>query len=174
MYVFAMTVELEAATDDDPLLPEHTWPLTPKRLPIYAAVHGAFHRLDQRLEFAARDTMGLSATDAVVLYSALTNPEQGVFVLRARTGLRASTLNSVLNRLERKRLLARARESEDRRYSEVRLTPEGHGYAEVAHAAIRELDEELAVWLPARHREAISSLFEAAAALPGPGRRADY
>jgi hypothetical protein len=75
-----------------------------------------------------------------------------VFALRAATGLRASTLNSVLNRLDGKRLLKRVHETSDRRYAEVRLTVEGRAYAELSRDALHELDEELAIFLSADQR----------------------
>jgi DNA-binding MarR family transcriptional regulator len=153
LYGFAMGMEAWASTDDeDPVLPGNRWPNTPRKMPIYAALHGAFHLMNRRLDFAARDSAGLSATDAIVLYSALTNPDQGVFALRAATGLRASTLNSVLNRLDGKRLLKRVHETSDRRYAEVRLTVEGRAYAELSRDALHELDEELAIFLSADQR----------------------
>jgi hypothetical protein len=66
-----MGMEAWASIDDeDPVLPGNRWPNTPRKMPIYAALHGAFHLMNQRLDFAARDSAGLSATDAIVLYSA--------------------------------------------------------------------------------------------------------
>jgi DNA-binding MarR family transcriptional regulator len=80
----------------------------------------------------------------------------------------------VLDRLEAKRMLSRLTDAADSRYTEIRLTLEGHGYAELAREALQHLDDELVVYLSASEQAAAGALFEAAGALPRPGGDHDY
>jgi DNA-binding MarR family transcriptional regulator len=99
---------------------------------------------------------------------------EGIFAIRHATGLRPSTLNSILNRLQSRDLLRRAAETPDRRYVEVRLTFDGQIHAVMAREAMEELERELAVFASPVDRAAAGALLEAATALARRGAASDY
>ena len=60
--------------------------------------------------------------------------------LAAATGTRPTTLTSVLDRLERRRLLSRELDPADRRSFLIALTPAGRQTASTVRAAVTELE----------------------------------
>ena len=68
------------------------------RLPAFAALHGAYHVLNRRMAMELRDHQ-LNPSEAVVLQAIRRYPQATVAVVRQLTGLRASTLDSMLDRL---------------------------------------------------------------------------
>ena len=149
MYGFA----LMRADSIDRYWPRKSWPENGASRLVYPAIHSTFHALTRRLDAIANEG-GLSAVESLVLSVAAAHPMEGIFAIRHATGLRPSTLNSILNRLQSRELLRRAVESPDRRYVEVRLTFDGQIHAVMAREAMEELERELAVFVSPADRAA--------------------
>jgi len=81
-----------------------SWPESGASRLVYPAIHGTFHALTRRLDAIANEG-GLSAVESLVVSVAAAHPMEGIFAIRHATGLRPSTLNSILNRLENRDLL---------------------------------------------------------------------
>jgi DNA-binding MarR family transcriptional regulator len=169
MYGFAL-MRADSIERDWPRKP---WPDAGSTRLVYPAIHGTFHALTRRLDTIANEG-GLSAVESLVLSVAATHPMEGIFAIRHATGLRPSTLNSILNRLESRTLLKRAAETPDRRYVEVRLTVDGQVHAVMAREAMEELERELAVFVSPADRASAGALLEAAMALVRRGAASDY
>ena len=167
----------DAATDAIEAL-DPMWPrahLQPRRTSAstFAAVHGAYHVLSQRIRLETRDCH-LSPSEAVVLATILRERQTTISVVRQRTGLRASTLDSLLDRLETRDLIRRARPRDLRGEVTLDLSPEGADVADRARAALGEIEDELAGFVPATIRAAVDAVFEASRALGVPGTASDY
>jgi DNA-binding MarR family transcriptional regulator len=169
MYGFALM-----RTDSiDRYWPRKSWPENGASRLVYPAIHSTFHALTRRLD-AIANAGGLSAVESLVLSVAAAHPMEGIFAIRHATGLRPSTLNSILNRLQSRDLLRRAAETPDCRYVEVRLTFDGQIHAVMAREAMEELERELAVFASPVDRAAAGALLEAATALARRGAASDY
>ena len=92
---------------DDQLLPK-SWGRPPSRprITAFAALHGAYHVLNRRMAMELRDHR-LSPSEAIVLETLRRYPQATVATVRQLTGLRASTLDSMLDRLVGRELLMR-------------------------------------------------------------------
>ncbi len=142
-----------------------TWPRRVRsspgaRVPIFAAIHAAYHRLDRRLQ-RELTPWRLSSSEALVLLAARRHAPAAVWMIRRETGLRASTLGSILDRLEDRRLIERRRSGTDPRFSEALLTSDGEARAKGATLVLRAIDEELAGYLPEADRLGASAVAEA-------------
>ena len=140
---------------------------------VVAAVHGAYHVLSRRLALEARDH-ALGPSEAVVLAFLRLQPDVTISVVRHGTGLRPSTLDSLLDRLVARGLLQRVSRRAERGEVTIVMTPAGRELADVAHAALAGIDEELAVFAARSTLEGAHVVFEAARALGVPGTAADY
>ena len=158
---------------DDQLLPE-AWgrPPTRPRMPAFAALHGAYHVLNRRMAMELRDH-GLSPSEAVVLDALRRYPQATIAIVRQLTGLRASTLDSMLDRLVARELLMRESPRELR--GEVVLTAIGSADLMTSYAttALRTVDEEMRVYVAADVIAGLETVFEGARALGVPGTAAD-
>ena len=106
MYGFA----LMRADSIDRYWPRKSWPENGASRLVYPAIHSTFHALTRRLDAIANEG-GLSAVESLVLSVAAARPMEGIFAIRHATGLRPSTLSSILNQLQSRDLLRRAVES---------------------------------------------------------------
>jgi DNA-binding MarR family transcriptional regulator len=68
-----------------------------------------------------------------------------------------SSLTSMVDRLERRSLLARNAHPTDRRASQIALTPDGHTLADQAHTAFTDRVEALTTGLSAKTRETLTA-----------------
>jgi DNA-binding MarR family transcriptional regulator len=169
MYGFA----LMRADPIDRYWPRKSWPENGASRLAYPAIHSTFHALTRRLDAIANEG-GLSAVESLVLSVAAARPMEGIFAMRHATGLRPSTLNSILNRLENRDLLRRAAETPDRQYVDLHLTVDGQVHAVMAREATEELERELAVFASPVDRAAAGALLEPATALARRGAASDY
>lgn len=134
----------------------------------YASLHGAFHRISQRVQRELFPWQ-LSPAEAIVLAAARFADPVPVWMLRRDTGLRGSTLSSILQRLERRALIVRTRAPDDPRAVDVSLTAEGHELARTSAATFAELDLELATFTRYEDRAGVDAVDEASAVMiPGP------
>lgn len=82
-------------------------------------------------------------------------------------GLEKSTLSGLVERAERRGLLARAKSADDGRAVDVYMTPEGGELAERVHAEIRRALAPMTDRLDADQRDAVTRLLERMLAPPG-------
>jgi len=85
-------------------------------------------------------------------------------------GLEKSTLSGLVERAERRGLLARARSAGDGRAVDVYMTPEGSALAERVHAEIRDALAPLTDRLDAGQRAAVTRFLERMLQAPPAGR----
>ena len=163
---------MDELDDFDELRPR-TWgnPMG-RSMSVFSAIHGAYHVLSQRMRLETADA-GLSPSEAVVLAALLSAPRLTISVVRQRTGLRASTLDSLLDRLVERGLLRRVSARSLYREVTLDLLPAGELESRRAVAALAEVDAELRVFLNARTLGGGEAIFEAARALGVPGTAAD-
>ena len=151
-----------------------SWGGPPRRphVPAFAALHGAYHVLNRRMAMELRDHR-LSPSEAVVLETMRRYPLATIATVRQVTGLRASTLDSLLDRLVARELLMR--ESPRDLRGEVVLVTAGSAQlmTSYATAAFRRVDEELRVYVAADVITGLETVFEGARALGEPGTAAD-
>jgi DNA-binding MarR family transcriptional regulator len=140
-------------------------------MPPFAALHGAYHVLNRRMAMELRD-QALSPSEAVVLDALRRYPQATIAIVRQLTGLRASTLDSMLDRLVARELLMRESPRDFRR--EVVLAAVGSAQLmSYATAALRRVDEELRVYVAADVIAGLETVFEGARALGVTGTAAD-
>jgi DNA-binding MarR family transcriptional regulator len=158
----------------DELLPQ-AWgrPHARPRMPAFAALHGAYHVLNRRMAMELRDHR-LSPSEAVVLDALRRYPRATIATVRQLTGLRASTLDSMLDRLVARELLMR--ESPRDLRGEVVLAAVGSAdlMTSYATAALRTVEEELRVYVAADVIAGLETVFEGTRALGVPGTAADF
>ena len=166
-----MAAELE--DDDDWLFPqpEPTRPI--RRLSTYVGIHVAYHALGERLE-ASLGSMGLSPSEGVVLRAIRRQPGAAITVIRRATGLKRTTLSSLLRRLEAAAYVRRDRMSWDGRTAGLYLTSVGLEAARRAEGVLADVDDELATWLGRSRLDAAAAIAEAAQALGRPPIEPDY
>lgn len=166
-----MAAELDY--DDDWLFPEPE-PARPIRLPsAYVGIHVAYHALGERLE-ASLGTIGLSPSEGVVLRAIRRQPGAAITVIRRATGLKRTTLSSLLRRLEAAAYVRRDRMTWDGRTAGLNLTSLGLDAARHAERVLADVDDELAIWLGPSRLEAAAAIAEAAQALGRPAVEPDY
>jgi DNA-binding MarR family transcriptional regulator len=142
-------------------------PERPGRKPdpsVCRSVHGAYHALARRLQWAMRDH-GLGTSEAMVLAFLLSNNGCAAAVIRHGLGLHRSTLSSLLDRLEALGLIVRTRSAFDGRRLEVDLTSLGTIAAEIATAVIRDVEAELAEFTSPGQRRGADAVFAACLAI---------
>ena len=159
--------------DNDQLLPAR-WnrPSKRPRMSAYEALHGAYHVVSRRMAMELHDH-NVSPSEAVVLEALRRYPQSTIAVIRQLTGLRPSTLDSLLDRLVARELLMREVPRDMR--GEVVLTATGSTprMTSYATAALREVEQELRVFVSADTLAALEIVFEGARALGVPGTAAD-
>jgi MarR family transcriptional regulator, organic hydroperoxide resistance regulator len=111
-------------------------------LPLVAAWQQITHRLLAALDHELAD-LGLSAAEINALACFAGSDARTVRELVAATAQRPSTLTGVLDRLERRGLVARAANPADRRSILVRLTPAGHTSADRVADAFAAVEARL-------------------------------
>lgn len=89
------------------------------------------------------EATGLATLDAYVLRFVTSNRNISIAHLRLNTGMPASTLTGVLNRLERRDLIRRVRHPTDRRAFLIRPTRLAKTYGDIIDAAFREFDSRI-------------------------------
>lgn len=107
-------------------------------LALQRATHVTLHALSTRLS-----DEGLVPGEFHVLANLDAGEGMAVGELGAAVGSKPTTLTSILDRLERKGLLERHRDTEDRRVVLVQLTAEGEAVAERVRAAYAEVGSAL-------------------------------
>jgi len=164
---------MDDAWIEEPLRPQR-WgrPARPAGT-VFAAVHGAYHVLSRRLVLEVRDH-GLAPSEAVVLEHLRLEPDVTISVIRQRSGLRASTLDSLLDRLQARGLVGRVGRRTERGEVTLALSARGRELAGVAHAALIEIDAELGICAARPTLAGAHVIFEASRALGVPGTAADY
>jgi MarR family transcriptional regulator, organic hydroperoxide resistance regulator len=110
--------------------------------PLIAVWQQITHRLLAALDDALAD-LGLSAAEINALACFAGRDAVSVRELVEATAQRPSTLTGVLDRLERRGLVERAANPQDRRSVLVRLTPQGHSHAARVAEAYAELERRL-------------------------------
>jgi MarR family transcriptional repressor of emrRAB len=140
---------------------------------VFGAVHGSYHVLSRRLRLEVVDH-ALGPSEAVVLAGLRLEPDLTIAVVRHRTGLRASTLDSLLDRLEARGLVTRVARRTGRGEVTIGVTATGRELVDIAHAALVEIDAELGVFATRPTLAGAHVVFEAARALGVPGTAADY
>jgi DNA-binding MarR family transcriptional regulator len=118
-------------------------------LPLIAEWQRATHLLLHAVERELAD-LGLSAAETNTLACFAGAPARPVRDLVAATGQRPSTLTGVLDRLERRRLVTRTPNPQDRRSVLVELTPAGRTAAERVATAFAAVEARLSADTAAR------------------------
>jgi DNA-binding MarR family transcriptional regulator len=102
----------------------------------------AHNILEQILDATIIET-GLSSTELLVMQVVMTADEPSVAAVLRSTGLRRSTLSSLLTRLERRDYLHRVRGSRDGRSRLLIVTLPGQQATRIAWSLQLELEEQL-------------------------------
>lgn len=102
----------------------------------------ALNLLEQRVDQTIVET-GLSASELVVMQVVLEGDEVPTSTLLTRTGLRASTLSSLLTRLERLGYVRRTRGGPDRRSRLITLTMPGDQATRIATSLLVEIEQRV-------------------------------
>jgi len=124
---------------------------------LQQATHATLHTLAVRLE-----SLGLTASEQNVLAAFTGDRTRAVGELAAATGTKASTLTSVLDRLERKGHAARDVDYSDRRSVIISLTPAGLQASEAVQSAMIWLERSA---LAGVSRQQLAGFFAVTAAL---------
>jgi DNA-binding MarR family transcriptional regulator len=124
---------------------------------LQQATHATLHALAVRLE-----SLGLTASEQNVLAAFTGDRTRAVGELAAATGTKASTLTSVLDRLERKGHAARDVDYSDRRSVIISLTPAGLQASEAVQSAMIWLERSA---LAGVSRQQLAGFFAVTAAL---------
>lgn len=98
------------------------------------------------LHQAIAQTFGLNATDTKCVDLILTHPEEPVTAgwLSAASGLTTGAVTHILDRLEKRKIIERIRDTRDRRKVFIRVRPEGLAPAVPLYEAIGEAFMEVA------------------------------
>ncbi len=126
---------------------------------ILSDVHLAYHVLG-RLVATDLEEAAVSMSEALVLRVATINPRVTAQGLITTTGLPASTLSSLLARLEERHYVRRERLGGDRRYGLVRPTGVGATIGRMVASSLSEIEERLAEQVTPVQRTGITSLAE--------------
>jgi DNA-binding MarR family transcriptional regulator len=158
--------DLDTTPDDDPDEPDPSWPDRPNvgDASVIVSVIGAYHTLTRRLATVAR-VHGNQALEAVVLLELDRTIRLTSIEISRRLGLRASTLSSLLDRLEADGLVVRGRSEYDGRRYEVALTPAGRLRAGILADAISVIDDEIASYTSPQDRRSARMVFESCAVI---------
>jgi DNA-binding MarR family transcriptional regulator len=130
---------------------------------VLLALQRATHRTLQALSGELAE-LKLSASEINVLGNLADGRPRSVRELSRDTGTRATTLTGILDRLERRALLSRELDAQDRRSFRIALTDQGREAAGTVHAAIVELERHALAGLSdqelASYRAVVAALQE--------------
>jgi DNA-binding MarR family transcriptional regulator len=155
------------------------WVPRPRRRPerrrgtAFVDLHGAYHVVNRRIAMDLRPH-GITPSEAVVLLALRRHPMATVSVVRQATGLRPSTLDSLLDRLVDRGLLERASPRDIPREVVMAVTPRGRLHTDYVTRVLRDVEEELVAFIGTGPLTSITLVFEAARALGVPGTAADF
>ncbi len=107
--------------------------------------------------------LGLTPQQAHLLCVLLAGP-MGMTDLSRVLSIERSSLSTMVDRVERRGLVARAADPGDRRACRIGLTTSGRTLADEAHRAFTDRVEELVGVLPADRREALATMVSGVAA----------
>lgn len=124
---------------------------------LQQATHATLSALAVRLE-----SLGLTASEQNVLAAFADGQAHSVGELAAATGTKASTLTSVLDRLERKGHAERDVDDSDRRSVIISLTPAGQQAADAVRSAMTSLEHSA---LASVSRQQLAGFFAVTTAL---------
>jgi DNA-binding MarR family transcriptional regulator len=136
---------------------------------VIGSVFGAYHALKHRLDRALNEH-GLDSSEGLVLAAIHLEPRCAPLDIRRRLGFHRSTLSSILDRLERDRLIDRPPSAFNGQRFELFLTPLGEIAADIADYVITEVETELAAYTSRQERQGALDLFGACVAIDRPDR----
>ncbi|MEO8028087.1 MAG: MarR family transcriptional regulator [Bryobacteraceae bacterium] len=121
------------------------------------------HRISSRLaaSVASGPTGELPIADLLTLSILCDNEKFTVAGLQEQLGFAPSTVSSILNRLERRKLIERQSSVKDRRTFHVSLTQDGVAAARGAREFLESLEDRLTSQLSYAHVIAFSEVVEA-------------
>ena len=134
---------------------------------ILSDVHLAYHVLG-RLVAKDLEEAAVSMSEALVLRVVSLNPRPTTRGLLVTTGLPASTLSSLLARLEERLYVHRDSLEGDRRYAVVRPTRVGATVGRMVESSLRDIEERLAEQVTSSQRVGITALAEGLAVIERP------
>lgn len=112
------------------------------------------------MRFAARiEPLGLIPPEAGVLHHIVRNPGISQQVLAERLKILPSRMVALVDGLEKRGIVERKRDEEDRRAYALRLTPDGLKTLELLGAAVRAHEEFLMTGLDAKERARLLELL---------------
>ena len=106
-YDFGMSAVQDEFDDLEDWVPRSRRPTRRRRGTAFADLHGAYHVINRRVAMELRQH-GLAPSEAVVLLALRRYPMATVSIVRQATGLRPSTLDSLLDGLVDREVLERA------------------------------------------------------------------
>lgn len=144
-------------------------------LELIPNIHRATHAIG--LALAADPALDVTQAEAHVLAHLHETGEARISELHARFGHRRSTLTSVLDRLEQRKLIERSTDPDDRRSFIVTPTGRGRTTAAQVHRALSAIEHEALASLSATRRAHVVDVLDAIVraaegSLPAVGRRA--
>ena len=130
-------------------------------LELVPHIHRATHAI--ALALAADPALEVTQAEAHVLAHLHETGEARISELHARFGHRRSTLTSVLDRLEQRKLVERRSDPDDRRSFIVAPTRTGRVAAAAVHRALSALEAEALADLSAARRAQVANVLDAVA-----------
>ena len=125
---------------------------------LASALVQTMHRL-QDLHAETSRPLGLTPQQAHLLCVLIAGP-LGMTELSRILSIERSSLTSMVDRLERRTLVARIPSPKDRRACQIKLTPEGLSLAHDAHDAVVDRINSLTADLPASTRRTIATALQ--------------
>jgi DNA-binding MarR family transcriptional regulator len=171
-YDLGMDSDVLDVDGDHPSHPRPRPRARPRHGSSLVALHGAYHVINRRLAIQLREH-GISPSEAVVLAALWRYPMATVALIRQATGLRASTLDSLLDRLVAREVIERTSPRNVPREVVLALSPHGRLRSEYAVAALADVEEELGGFIGADPLATLDLVFKGARALGVPGTAAD-
>jgi DNA-binding MarR family transcriptional regulator len=136
---------------------------------ILSDVHLAYHVLG-RLVARDLEEAAVSMSEALVLRVATVNPRVAAQGLLNTTGLPASTLSSLLARLEERHYVRLERLGGDRRYTLVRPTRVGAAVGRMVESSLGDIEGRVAEQITPAERAGLTVLAEGLFAVERPER----
>ncbi|NUR98578.1 MAG: MarR family transcriptional regulator [Kribbellaceae bacterium] len=125
---------------------------------LASALVQAMHRL-QDVHAETSRPLGLTPQQAHLLCVLIAGPE-GMTDLSRILSIERSSLTSMVDRLERRSLVARIPSPGDRRACRIELTPDGLALAHQAHDAVVDRINTLTAHLPPTTRQAVTTALQ--------------
>lgn len=125
---------------------------------LASALVQAMHRL-QDVHAETSRPLGLTPQQAHLLCVLIAGPE-GMTDLSRILSIERSSLTSMVDRLERRSLVARIPSPGDRRACRIELTPDGLALAHQAHDAVVDRINTMTAHLPATTRRAVTTALQ--------------